>query len=185
MASYTPFIPLGDVNPECAEGVKQFILGVARNEQCSYPSGVAYMCIIQRNLTRMKVDGGSYWEMKSSGIYVAHSPNTHDMPMWAPPVLSCIALSWKLGNDPDVKAALMEITCRMAADLFRPMRQSLIESAGGLELTTLAINEESRAIAALFPADPNDPDSVPIARLPVSGETVNLNDPGWFTFPLQ
>lgn len=185
MPVYKPFICEGPFDTTLQDRVKTFILKVSINQAGSYPDNAPISLL--KDGRPKRILNGAYWEMNNKEVFAAHDPG-REIPIWVPPILSCISLSWGLGTDPEVQTAIREITCKIAADLFRPLRQSLMQSFGGLELVNLAINDETRELAGEFPADPNDPESRSVWRAPISGlEIPNVTDPEspWNVFPLN
>lgn len=183
MPIYKPFICEGPFDPVLQRRVKEFILKVSRNELGTIPDSP---CVLLKDDRPIRVLYGGYWELKERELYAAHDPE-RDIPIWVPPVLSCIRLFWGLKDDQETQDAILETTCKMAADLFRPMRQAVMQSFGGLELTTLAINSETRELAGEYPPDPLDSQAQPVWRAPISGleiPGVRVEGSSWHVFSL-
>lgn len=189
MAIFKPFTPIGEINNDIKGEVKNYILKVGRNESVRW-SG--YPCVVLRDGRPVWIKSGSSWQSDPhdypNDIYIAFNPSI-ETPPWFIGVITGIAYFFKLADDPEVKQALFDLACRMAADIFRPLRQSLLESAHGIELTTFAINDETRALAAEYPpvfgVDPADGTDQSVYRVFFSGEEVDITQPGWNTFTLD
>lgn len=181
MSTYLAFIPQGKMDPTITDKVKEFILAVSLGSPARWPS---FYGVLLRDGKPVIVKSGDSYADYGNEFYMRHQIGA-EIPTWLPPVLSCMAQFCQIGGDQEVRQAIIEIAAKMAADIFRPLRTSIIQAPEGIDIVNLAINDETRQIAGLYPPDPNDPEALPIARLPFSGEIVNISDDRWHTFSIQ
>lgn len=185
---YRGFPDPDQIDPAIKERVRTFIFKASRNESVLWNS--KDQCTIWEDRPNgegrlVRVRAGSHYDIDSGGteIYLLHDPN-QTTPIWVPGLLSALSQFFGISGEPEVKEALISMATRMAADLFRPLHQSLAETFDGIQLVHLAVNPQKNLLAGQYPSE--YPDSDPLWRLAITGESVVVkDDPSWTIFGLQ
>ena len=182
MVMFSPFADPSRIDPRTKANVKAFIIRACNNEVASWPG---YPCVIwdDGKGQPITVKSGANWIKYEGELLVGHDPS-RIAPMWAPGALAAIARFFALGEDSEVRTAIMEMATKLVADVFQPIIQSyLAQSYEGNPVHKIAVNTGSRIMAGEYP--PETPDGPSIWRT-VSGEEVDVFAEGenWVVFAI-
>lgn len=162
----TPYPKRTDLNADMLTSVKDFLFKSFRGENPEWPG---YHCVIFVDGIPRKITASSYFKFYSSEIQLSYERG-QEIPDWLPGVLIAIAVFFRLHQDVDIRTAAVEALARAMAGVILPYQQMLAETYDGRELHEIAVNTETRELAAKVY------DAMGVGRyVTPSGEEVDFN----------
>jgi len=182
------YLIVGHIDPEridlrTKEKVKEYIIKTSRNQEARWPGVYCTIWNHDKGIS-ISVMAGSYYSNSDTEIYLRHNPGG-EVPNWVPGALSAVAEFFGILQDPEVNQAIITVAINIAVGLFKPLQANVAQTFGGIPVVRLAINSRDHLLAGEYPPSEDDPEGVPIWRLHLSGEPVNIDDPEWTSFSLS
>lgn len=141
-----PYPKRSDFHPDVIAAVKEFLIDSFKDEAATWPG---YHCVILMDgyPRRISSGGGGQYQLYSNDIYLTHDRRAAH-PRWLIGVLIAIAVYFRIHDDAEVRDAAIEMLTTTIAGIITPYQSMLVETYNGQELHEIAINAETKELAA-------------------------------------
>lgn len=139
-----PYPKRSDFDPGVIEATREFLIRSFKGEGAQWPG---YQCVVVMDGIPRKISGGTYYQLYNNDIYVSHDQGA-TVPEWVPGVLIAIAVFFRLHDDAEIRGAAIDALARTIAGVVLPYQQMLVETYNGQELHEIALNAETKELAA-------------------------------------
>lgn len=140
----TPYPKRSDISSDILTAVKTFIL---KSFLAEYPEWPGYPCVVFVDGTPRSIVSSEYYKLYNNQVYMSYERGS-EIPEWVTGVLIAIAVFFRVHQDADIRSAAIESLARTIAGVVLPYQQMLAETYDGRELHEIAINTETRELAA-------------------------------------